>query len=132
MGQAALKIMGNAQVITQACSMGNLELNQYMPIIAHDLLESISILSSACFIFREKCVLGISANEQVCKRNVENSTATATALIPIIGYNRASEIVKLAKEKNISIKNAAIESSYITVADFDNAITPEAVCRLGN
>ena len=130
--QAAILAMGNDQIIAQSCSSGNLELNQFMPLIAHALLESITIMNNACKIFREHCVAGISANENICKKNVENSTATVTALIPKIGYIKASKLVQLAKNESISIKEAAIKSNLISEKEFEALITPEAVCRLGN
>jgi aspartate ammonia-lyase len=129
--QAALKVMGNDQVITQACSAGNLELNQFLPVIADSLLESLSILSNACNIFKSKCVSGITANEEICKNNVENSTATVTALISVTGYSKADDIIRMAKEKNLSIKKAAILSGYLSEKEFDEMISPEAVCKLG-
>ena len=66
------------------------------------------------------------------KRNIENSTATITALIPKIGYSKAGEIIQLAQVKQISIKNAAVLSGFISENEFDELVTPEAVCRLGN
>lgn len=130
--QAAMKVMGNDQIIAQACSSGNLELNQFMPLIAHTLLESISLLANASRIFSEKCVIGIRANEEECKRHIENSTATVTALIPKIGYSKASEITALAKEKKISIREAILSLQVLTVAEYNQLITPEQVCRLGD
>jgi len=130
--QAALKVMSNDGLITMACSTGNLELNQFMPLVALALLESLQLLTNACEIFRELCVNGIQANEAVCRKQVENSTAVVTALIPEIGYKKASEIVKVATERNISIKKAALQLQYIDEMRFAELITPEAVCRLGN
>ncbi|MCF6334007.1 MAG: aspartate ammonia-lyase [Draconibacterium sp.] len=130
--QVAILIMGNDQAIAQACSGGNLELNQFMPLIAHSMLENLSILNNACKIFKEHCIVGITANEEICKKNIENSTATVTALIPKIGYNKASEIVKFASEQQISIKQATIQLQIISEKEFEELITPEAVCRLGN
>jgi len=130
--QTAIKVMGNDAVIAQACATGNLELNQFMPLIAHSLLESIMLLSNSCKIFCSQCVTGIRANEAVCHKQVENSTAVVTALIPDIGYKKATEIVKVAVERNISIKKAALQMQYISEARFEELITPEAVCRLGN
>lgn len=129
--QAAILSMGYDQVITQACSSGNLELNQFMPLVAYSLLESLSILSNAALIFRVNCVEGITANETVCRKNIENSTATVTALIPKIGYSKASEIISLSKQKNISIKESALQSGAVTKSEFEQLISPEAVCRLG-
>ncbi len=128
--QTAILSFGNDQVITNAVSLGNLELNQFMPLIAHALLENISILSNACEILANKCVSGITANEEVCRKNVENSTASVTALIPEIGYEKASEIVKIARDKGISIKSAAIENGFVSKETFNELITPEAVCKL--
>ena len=130
--QAALLAMGNDQVIANACSAGNLELNQFMPLIAHTLLESLSVLNNACKLLKEHCVLGITANEEICKKNLENSTATVTALIPKLGYENANKIVSLAQEQKISIKEAAIKSNLVTSQEFETLITPEAVCKLGH
>lgn len=130
--QSAMKVMGNDMVITQACSCGNLELNQFMPLIAYSLLESIQLLNKSCEIFSNFCVNGLKANEAVCQKQVENSTAVVTALIPEIGYKKASEIVIVATQRNISIKKAALQMQYISKARFEEMITPEAVCRLGN
>src|SRR5665811_2353769 len=130
--QAAILVMGNDQVISQACSSGNLELNQFMPLIAHTFLENITLLKNACKIFKTKCIDGISVSYTVCKKNVENSTAVITALIPKIGYEKASEVLKTAKENHISIKEATLKLDFIQEQEFDNLISPEAVCRLGN
>lgn len=130
--QAALLVMGNDQILTQACSAGNLELNQFMPLIAHTLLENLSLLENACKIFKINCVIEITANQEVCQKNVENSTATVTALLPKIGYNNAAIIAEKAQKENISIKDAAIKLNLISNKEFEDLITPEAVCRLGS
>ena len=130
--QVAIHVMANDLVITQASSSGNLELNQFMPLIADAILESLTLLNNASAIFTEHCVTGISANETVCKRNVENSTALVTALIPKTGYENACDIVKISRSEKISIKEAAIRSNLISEEEFNELITPESVCRLGN
>jgi aspartate ammonia-lyase len=130
--QVAIFVMGNDQVITHSCSSGNLELNQFMPLIAYTFLENITLLKNACNIFKTKCIEGISANEAICKKNVENSTAVITALIPKVGYEKASAILKLAQENSISIKQASVQLQLIYEDEFEALISPEAVCRLGN
>ncbi len=130
--QVAIKVMGNDQIIAQACSAGNLELNQLMPLVAHSLLESLSLLSNAAKMFANKCISGIKANEEVCKRNVENSTAVVTALIPKLGYNKADQLADMARKQKLSIREAAILHGLITLEDFEDLISPEAVCRLGS
>lgn len=130
--QAAMKVMGNDLVITQACSSGNLELNPFMPLIADALLENLTILIAATSVLKEFCVSGITANDNVCREQVENSTATITALIPKIGYEKACEIAKSAKENHISIKAAILLTRLITESEFEEIISPESTCRLGN
>ncbi len=130
--QIAIHVMGNDQIISHACSAGNLELNQFMPLIADAFLENLMLLNNACSVFREHCVLGIIANEEVCKRNVENSTATITALIPRIGYEKASELIKIARKDSISIKQAVLKTKLISESEYEELISPESVCRLGN
>lgn len=130
--QAAILVMGNDQVIAQACGAGNLELNQFLPLIANTLLQSISLLGNACLTFTQNCVGGITCNEATCRKNVENSTATITALVPKIGYEKAGNIAKIAKEKSISIKQAAIVSGEFSEQEFTELTGPEAVCRMGN
>lgn len=130
--QCAIAVIANDFVVTQASASGNLELNQFMPLIAHKLLESISLLNNACQIFSDKCVSGITANEEICKRNVENSTALLTALIPKVGYNQADKIGKFAADNHLSIKDAVVQSGLISHQEYENLISPETVCRLGN
>ena len=130
--QAALTVFGNDQTLTQACSAGNLELNQFMPVIAHSFLENLTLLNNTCKIFNENCISGITANPDVCKKYVENSTATLTALVQKIGYSRAAQIAEIAGNKNISIKEAAIKSGIISNKEFESLINPEAVSKLGS
>jgi aspartate ammonia-lyase len=130
--QVAFYVMGNDQIITQACSGGNLELNQFMPLIAHALLENLSILKNAVSILNDKCVTGITVNQEVCKKHIENSTAAITALISKIGYTKAIEIIKLANNKQRSIKSTIVQTGLLSEKEFDELISPEAVCRLGS
>ena len=129
--QAAMLVMGNDVVIAHAAAGGNLELNQFLPLIAHSLLESIDLLINATKILRVHCIDGLKANEEQCRKNVQNSTALITAVIPAIGYEKASEIVKKAKEEQISVRQAIIDSGAINEQVLNELISPEAVCRLG-
>ena len=130
--QIAIRVMGNDQIISQACSAGNLELNQFLPLIADALLENLMLLNNASLVFRENCVLGIIANKEVCKRNVENSTASITALIPKLGYEKACEFINIARNESITIKQAVLKSKLISEPEYEELISPESVCRLGN
>lgn len=130
--QIALVIMGNDQIIAHAAASGNLELNQFMPLIAHKLLENLELLEKASQMLNEKCISGITVNEEVCRKSLENSTAIITAFIPEIGYEKASEIIQIARAENKSVKEAALLSGFITEEKFEILTSPEAVCRLGS
>jgi aspartate ammonia-lyase len=130
--QAAMLVMGNDQVIAAACAAGSLELNAFLPLIAHCLLENLDLLTRADQMLRVHCVDGIEADEARCRLHVENSTAAATALVPALGYERAGEAAKLAKEQGKSLRAVVTENNWLTAAAFDEAISPEAVCRLGS
>jgi len=130
--QVAMLVMGYDQVIALAAASGNLELNAFLPLIAQCLLESCDMLARAADIFRRLCVEGIEADEERCRRHVESSTATATALLPLIGYEAACRVVELAARTGKSIKETAIGERLLTAAQFDELVSPEAVCRLGS
>jgi len=129
--QAALMVMGHDGVIAQAAASGNLELNQLMPLIAHSLLESIELLTNACTTLRVHCIQGLKANEEQCRKNVLNSTVLVTVLIPVIGYEKACELVKKSKEGQITVMEAILNSGLVSDQQLNELISPEAVCRLG-
>jgi aspartate ammonia-lyase len=114
-----------------ACASGTLELNPFLPLVADCLLESLDLLARADDILRRHCIEGLEADEARCRQHVENSTAAATALLPVLGYERAGEAAKLAVETNRSIRETVIAQSWLTGSEFDVLISPEAVCRLG-
>jgi len=130
--QIAMLVMGYDQTIALAAASGSLELNPFLPLIAHCLLESLGLLARACDILRRLCVEGIEADGERCRQYVESSTATATALLPAIGYQAACRLVQLARESGRSIKETAIASGMLTAEQFDQLVSPEAVCRLGS
>jgi aspartate ammonia-lyase len=129
--QAALLAIGHDQTLTMAVAMGSLELNAFMPLVAHCLLESFDVLTGACIILNTHCIAGIEADEARCRRHVENATASATALVPLLGYERAGELVATARREGRGIKHVAVASGWLTGQQFDEATSPEAVCRLG-
>ena len=130
--QAAMVVMANDQAITCACSMGNLELNAFMPLIADAMLGSLDLLTNACFIFRRNCVAGLEADEQRCRKHVESSTATVTALLDAIGYQAAQEASDEARAKGISIRRLVIEKGLLDAESFDELVSAESVTRLGS
>lgn len=129
--QAAMRVISLDTEIATAASSGSLELNAFLPLIADALLTSIELLGNACDILCHKCVIGISADEERCRRNVENSTAIVTALLPVIGYNKAAEVAADARNQGKTIRELAINTGLLTKAEFEALISPEAVTRLG-
>jgi fumarate hydratase class II len=107
--QVADQVVGNDAAITLAGSQGQFELNVRVPLIARNLLDSIKLLSSASRALDEKCVSGIEPNEEMLERHAEATLATATALNPHIGYDRAAEIVKEAHSSGRPLREVARE-----------------------
>jgi fumarate hydratase class II len=107
--QVGAQVIGNDAAITVAGSQGQFELNVRVPLIARNLLDSINLLGSACGLLDTKCVQGIEADEEVAERHAEATLATATALNPHIGYDRATEIVKVAADQGRPLREVARE-----------------------
>jgi aspartate ammonia-lyase len=129
--QAALAVISHDHAVTLAAALGSLELNAFLPLVAHALLESLDLLSRGCDILRRHCVDGIEADEAACRRQVENATASATALLPLIGYDRATALVEEAHRTGRGLKAVAVASGAVTAEQFDELTSAEAVCRLG-
>ncbi len=129
--QAALLVMGHDQVVAHAASRGDLELNAFMPLIADSLLHSCDLLARACTLLRAHCVEGIEADETRCRAHIDGSTAMATALVSVLGYDTASKIAREATTAGRTVRETVLEQGLLTAAQFDELITAEAVCRLG-
>jgi fumarate hydratase class II len=111
--QAAAQVIGNDAAITFSGQGGYFELNTMLPVIAHNLLQSIHLLSSATAALAEKCVDGISANVKRCASNLEKSLALATGLVPAIGYDRAAAIAREAYEEKKTVREVALEKRVL-------------------
>ena len=129
--QTALLVMGYDAVIAIACASGSLELNPFLPLVALCLLESIQLLASAADVLRTRCIDGLEADEERCRRHVESSTAVATALVPVVGYSEASAVAIEARRTGTTIRQVVVDRGLMAAPQFDSLITPEAVCRLG-
>lgn len=130
--QAAMMVVGNDVALTMACASGQLELNPFLPLVAHLLIQNIELLTRAADMLTNFCVKGIKVNEARCRQQVENSTAAATALLPAIGHAKAVELAAMARKSGKSIKTLAVEKGWLTAEAFDQCVSPEAVCRLGH
>src|SRR5947209_11772740 len=107
--QVSAQVNGHDPAITIAGSQGQFELNVRVPLIAHNLLESVRLLSNTAKAFAEKCVDGIRANEEGCRHSAEETLAAATALNPYIGYDKGAEIVKEAADSGRLLRDVAAE-----------------------
>ncbi len=130
--QAALKVIANDSTIAHAAAMGHLELNAFLPLIADSYLESLDLLVNATSMLCTKCVAGLKVNEDVCRRHVENSTATLTALVGKIGYEKAQEITCEFRKSGKSVRDIAIARKILSPQEFDTLVSAEAVTKLGN
>jgi fumarate hydratase class II len=119
--QVAAQVIGNDTAITVAGLEGNFELNVRVPLIARNLLESIALLTAKSNLFAEKCVDGIEPNLEGCQRSAELTLAVATALNPLIGYDKATEIVNAAIESGRPLREVALEQG-VDAAKLDEAL----------
>lgn len=117
--QVAAQVIGNDTAIMIGGHSGNFELNAMIPVIAHNLLQSIEILGSVATIFSDRCINGITVNEETCNASVEKSLALATPLIPHIGYEKAAEIAKKAFETGKTIKEIAAAEGILPPKELD-------------
>ena len=120
-----VKIIGNHNGITMAGSHGHFELNVFKPLIAHNILQSIEILSDSTKNFAVYCVKGIKVNKKRIKELLNSSLMLVTALAPEIGYDKAAKIAKSALKNNTSLKKEAIRSGLISEKDYDRIVDPK-------
>lgn len=123
----ACQVFGNDVTIGMAGSMGNLELNVFKPLMAYNILQSITILSDACRSFRKNCISGVEPNLKTINKNLQNSLMLVTALNRHIGYDKAAQIALKAWKEDKSLKEAALESGFLTGEEFDKWVRPETM-----
>ena len=121
----AVQVMGNDAAIGFAASQGNFELNVFLPVIAYNFLQSVRLLAESIRSFTKNCAVGIRANKEIMRRNLHDSLMLVTALNPVIGYENAAKTVKLAFQKNISLKEACVKLGFLTAERFDEVFHPE-------
>ncbi len=119
------QVMGNNTSTSFGGSQGHFELNVFKPLIAYNVLQSIRILSDAANSFTDKCVVGITANEERIQELMERSLMLVTALAPVIGYDNATKIAKTAHKNGTTLKEEAVALGFVTKEEFDKAVRPE-------
>ena len=125
MTMVCARVFGNHATITFAGASGQLELNVYKPVIIYSLLQSIDLLAGAMASLDERCVRGIRADEKRIATDLGRSLMTVTALNPRIGYDASARIAKLAHEKGITLRQAAMDLAILSGEEFDALLKPE-------
>ncbi|MDX1578318.1 MAG: class II fumarate hydratase [Gemmatimonadota bacterium] len=129
--QVCAQVIGNDAAIVVGGQAGNFELNVMIPVMAHNLLESIEILSTVSVEFAERCVEGITANEERCRRNAESTAALATALAPVIGYDRAAELAKRSLKEDRTLRELVLEEGLVEAEALDEILDFRAMTEPG-
>ncbi|WP_342305282.1 aspartate ammonia-lyase [Methanolobus sp. ZRKC5] len=124
LNMASFQVIGNDTAIMMAAQAGQLELNVFTPLLAHNLLMSIKLLTGAIDSFNRKCLKGLSANIERCAELAGSSLALATSLAPIIGYDKAAEVAYRAHRENRSIKEVVTEMELLTDKESEDLLDP--------
>ena len=127
----AAQVIGNDTAITIGGERGNFELNVMIPVIAHNLLESIGILATGSRVFADACVSGIEANEARLRRNAESTAALATVLAPRLGYDTAAKIAKRSLAEDRTLREVVLDMGLLTEEELDELIDFDAMTRPG-
>lgn len=124
-----IQVIGNDTAVGIAGARGNFELNVNKPLMAHNVLHSIDLLTGACTAFRRFAVEGVEPDREQIARHLERSLMLVTALNPVIGYDKAAEVAKKAHKERISLREAAVGLGYLTGEQFDEAVRPEEMAH---
>lgn len=123
----AVQVMGNDTAVGIAGSQGHLELNVYKPLIVHNVLESVTLLSDAISSFDRRCARGITVNEEQLRQYMDRSLMLVTAVNPVIGYDKAAEIAKLAFAENLTLREANRRLGYLPDDEFQRLTRAESL-----
>ncbi len=130
--QVCFKVFGNDLTVTFAAEAGQLQLNVMEPVLSHAIMENIHFLCNALDTLREKCVIGITANKEVCLNMVKHSIGIVTALNPYIGYKNSTKIAKEALESGKSVYNLVLEQGLLTQEKLDEILDPKNMLKPHN
>ncbi len=127
----AVQVFGNDHAVAFAGSQGNFQLNVFKPVMLHNVLESIELLAEGCTSFDQHCARGIEPNLARLQAHLQDSLMLVTALNPHIGYEKAAKIALAAHRGNITLREAAIQSGFVSAKDFDLWVRPEEMTNPG-
>jgi aspartate ammonia-lyase len=127
--QIAFQVIGNDLTITMAAEAGQLQLNVMEPVITFNLFESLDMLTAGVRTLTARCIRGITANIDHARKMVEGSAGLVTALAPVLGYERSSEIAKEALATGRTVREIVLEDGDIEPEELDRLLSPEAMTR---
>ena len=125
--QIAFEVIGNDFTVTLAAEAGQLQLNAFEPVIAHNLFNSLIYLRNGCLTLADRCVVGITANREQLRRSVENSIGIVTALNPYIGYENATRVAQEALRTGRGVAELVEEMGLMTREELDSVLRPEVL-----
>jgi len=125
--QVCFDVIGGDVTVTMAAEAGQLQLNAFEPVIAYRLLRGIDTMRNACLVLRERCVNGITANVERMRYFVEHSIGIVTALVPVIGYEAATDVAKTALDSGRGVFDIVLERGLLTRAQLDDILNPAAM-----
>ena len=123
--QVSAQVIGNDNTITFSSSNGNFELNTMLPVMAHNLLESIELLTTSTDVFEKKLINHLEANTEKLDENIQKNSILITALVPVIGYDKSAEVAKEAMSQNKTIKEVLIDKNLISIEEIDELLDIE-------
>ena len=123
--QVSAQVIGNDNTITFSSSNGNFELNTMLPVMAHNLLESIELLTTSTDVFEKKLINHLEANTEKLDENIQKNSILVTALVPVIGYDKSAEVAKEAMSQNKTIKEVLIDKNLISSEEIDELLNIE-------
>src|SRR5436189_2813655 len=129
--QVAAQVVGNDAAVAFGGALGNFELNVMLPVMGRNVLESIRILAAVCRVFASKCIAGIEADIEQCRRYAESSPAIGTALNPYLGYEEVSRVIKKATAEGKTLREVILEEGLMDEDDVDRALDVVAMTKGG-
>jgi len=127
MAQVCAQVIGNDATIAFAGASGLLDLNVMLPVMAHNIIESEMLLTQASLMFADKCIAGLTANADVCERQIQWSMSMVTSLAPVIGYDKASVLAKQAVAEGKTVRQVCLDEKILDVAELDRLLDPQTM-----
>jgi fumarate hydratase class II len=125
MTMVCAQVIGNDAAVAFAGAQGHYQLNVFKPVMLHNVLESVALLSDAALAFNDHCAVGLRPNLKRIEEHLESSLMLVTALTPHIGYEKSAEIALLAHREDLSLREAASKLGYLTEEQFDEWVSAE-------